>query len=293
MQIGIRAQSAMEYLMTYGWAILIIAVVLGALFELGVFSGTFFMPHVPPGACHVFRPYGPRTVGSINLEGECQGALPQYVAEFNGAVYITIRNSIGGTSGSTTNTITYAAWVKTTNPSAQAIFESGVHSGFMIDRSGQVFLHECSPGDTGITVNNSMQLYSGTWNFVAIVYSDGSLTGYVDGSHAQTNTSLYGLSPIPPPVIGNLATIGYDQCDGAEYLNGFISNVQVYNASLSANDIQALYQEGIGGAPQNLQNLVGWWPLNGNANDYSGNNNYGTATNVVYTTNWESGYTQP
>ena len=30
----------MEYLMTYGWAILIIAVVLAALFSLGVFSGT-------------------------------------------------------------------------------------------------------------------------------------------------------------------------------------------------------------------------------------------------------------
>ncbi len=36
----LRIQSAMEYLMTYGWAILIIAVVLGALFELGVFSGS-------------------------------------------------------------------------------------------------------------------------------------------------------------------------------------------------------------------------------------------------------------
>jgi len=36
----LKAQSAMEYLMTYGWAILIIAVVLGALFSLGVFSGT-------------------------------------------------------------------------------------------------------------------------------------------------------------------------------------------------------------------------------------------------------------
>ncbi len=35
-----RAQSAMEYLMTYGWAILIIAVVLGALFSLGVFNGS-------------------------------------------------------------------------------------------------------------------------------------------------------------------------------------------------------------------------------------------------------------
>lgn len=34
-----KAQSAMEYLMTYGWAILIIAVVLAALFSLNVFSG--------------------------------------------------------------------------------------------------------------------------------------------------------------------------------------------------------------------------------------------------------------
>ncbi|MEM3572606.1 MAG: hypothetical protein QW530_02660 [Candidatus Micrarchaeaceae archaeon] len=33
-----KLQSAMEYLMTYGWAILVIAVVLGALFSLGVFS---------------------------------------------------------------------------------------------------------------------------------------------------------------------------------------------------------------------------------------------------------------
>ena len=37
-----KAQSAMEYLMTYGWAILIIAVVLGALFELGIFNTTSF-----------------------------------------------------------------------------------------------------------------------------------------------------------------------------------------------------------------------------------------------------------
>lgn len=39
----LKAQSAMEYLMTYGWAILIIAVVLGALFSLGVFSGSSFL----------------------------------------------------------------------------------------------------------------------------------------------------------------------------------------------------------------------------------------------------------
>jgi len=38
-----KAQSAMEYLMTYGWAILIVAVVLGALYSLGVFTGAAFL----------------------------------------------------------------------------------------------------------------------------------------------------------------------------------------------------------------------------------------------------------
>ncbi len=38
-----KAQSAMEYLMTYGWAILIIAVVLAALDLLGVFNGSAFI----------------------------------------------------------------------------------------------------------------------------------------------------------------------------------------------------------------------------------------------------------
>ncbi len=62
---------------------------------------------------------------------------------------------------------------------------------------------------------------------------------------------------------------------------------------MSSNDVQALYLEGIGGAPINLQSLVAWWPLNGNAHDYSGNSNNGNAINVQFTTNWENGYTSP
>jgi len=33
-----KSQSAMEYLMTYGWAILVVLIALGALFYLGVFT---------------------------------------------------------------------------------------------------------------------------------------------------------------------------------------------------------------------------------------------------------------
>jgi len=42
-----------------------------------------------------------------------------------------------------------------------------------------------------------------------------------------------------------------------------------------------------------LPNLVGWWPLNGNPNDYSGNGYNGAANIVTYTTQWTSSYVAP
>ena len=38
----------------------------------------------------------------------------------------------------------------------------------------------------------------------------------------------------------------------------------------------------MGGAPIAGAGLVDWWPLDGNANDYSGNGNNGVATNVQW-----------
>ncbi|MGC8662581.1 MAG: hypothetical protein ACP5RT_02225, partial [Candidatus Micrarchaeia archaeon] len=101
----------------------------------------------------------------------------------------------------------------------------------------------------------------------------------------------------PPP--SNYVQYGYSfglgnwPCCSTRLEGGYLSNVQLYNTSLSQADLQALYQEGIGGAPIDLQNLVGWWPLNGNANDYSGNGNNGQASGVTYVSNWYSDYTQP
>ena len=74
---------------------------------------------------------------------------------------------------------------------------------------------------------------------------------------------------------------------------GKLSNVQVYDTSLSANEIKSLYVAGIGAAPIDIQHIMGWWPLNGNANDYSGNNYDGVPNGISYTSNWESGYNIP
>ncbi|MGC9149953.1 MAG: hypothetical protein ACP5FX_02505, partial [Candidatus Micrarchaeia archaeon] len=56
--------------------------------------------------------------------------------------------------------------------------------------------------------------------------------------------------------------------------------------ALSQQEIQYLYQQGLGGGPVRLQNLVAWWPLNGDAKDYSGNNNHGTIYGVSFIQNY-------
>ncbi|MHB1830698.1 MAG: hypothetical protein ACYCO0_04875, partial [Candidatus Micrarchaeaceae archaeon] len=65
--------------MTYGWAILIIAIVMVAMFSLGIFNPLTFAPRAQPGACQVFR-----SVVGTNLEGQCNNEIPEYAAMFNG-----------------------------------------------------------------------------------------------------------------------------------------------------------------------------------------------------------------
>jgi len=91
-----KAQSAMEYLMTYGWAILIIAVVLGALFSLGVFSGSSLLGTscvASPGyLCQnpVLSTSGTLTV----LIGQSTGAT-----DYNAIFYVSPQSSGVGTTG--------------------------------------------------------------------------------------------------------------------------------------------------------------------------------------------------
>jgi len=117
-----------------------------------------------------------------------------------------------------------------------------------------------------------------TWIYVsATVDGSGTFSGYINGVNSRTYS---GLGAIGLDTNTLLMTTG-------DY-NGTMANVQFYNASLSANEIQALYLKGIGGAPIDLQHIVGWWPLNGNANDYSGNDNNGVPSSVFFTTSWTS-----
>ncbi len=275
----IKNQSAMEYLMTYGWAILIIAVVLVALFQMGVFNSANFAPKAQPGSCQVFK-----TVASTSLEGTCNNELPQYVASYTSASNSII--SVGNTP--TSNPMTISLWIypiAATPGGWTGLYLrcQGYGDGLSMVNNALYF------DNTNQPTNEPSTLYPtyNTWNFATLTINGDVATFYLNSDTPQSFTAA---SNFPNTQID--ASIG-SYCFSGRSFWGDIANVQVYNTSLSQNDITSLYREGIGGAPQNTQNLVGWWPLNGNANDYSGNNNNGAATNVIYTGSWTSEYSAP
>jgi hypothetical protein len=269
----IKSQAAMEYLMTYGWAILIIALALGVLYSLGIMNPKNFLPRAPPGSCFVFRPNGPGTTDFVSLQGTC-GYLPMYVASFNGI------NSYVEIPLSTLNIqlpYTVVAWIYPSNLSGgrgviQLFTNNGkirfsLYFGYTDSEAATPngydrFLWGGTPGTIKI----------GNWyNSVWIVNTTNTFW-YVNGVlifSSKKNDPYSSLSSMTTKL--QIATGYYERI-----WNGSIINIQIYNKVLTPQEIQYLYQQGLGGGPVAIQNLVGWWPLNGDAKDYSGNNLHGT-----------------
>ncbi len=294
-----KAQSAMEYIMTYGWAILIMGVVLAALFQLGVFSSINFVSKVQAGACQVYRPYGPWTVSLIALTGECNGGIPQYVAE-SGLGYIKT-NTIP-----LLNQFTVLAWISNGQSPSGTSGDALLQGDTYLPRSAASYSVEMDTNGGLKYTSNGLQaqpigsaqlnnLQYGQWYMIAqTVDPTGNVVtyAYLSGSTTPQTISYNYANALYQP--SGKWCIGSWACSLATYpFNGFIANVQLYNASLSANEIQLIYEEGLAGPPLVLQNLVGWWPLNGNAQDYSGNKYNALTANVGYFTTWINNYTAP
>jgi Concanavalin A-like lectin/glucanases superfamily len=284
-----RSQSAMEYLMTYGWSILIIAVVLGALFQLGVFGSANLGPRAQTGNCRIFR-----AAGVANLLGTCTGVPPQYAAQFNGASSLI---NLGSSSSLNPPYITISGWVNpaTLSSSTQPmVAKNWIYAGMVyfldVNSGGTVTFHIAVSTATQYSATTTATVPSNQWTYLAATFDGTTGKIYINGvqdSHiftASPSNTIASDSGINPK-------IGNDQAAG--WFGGQMADVQIYNASLDANQVQALYLKGIGAAPIDPNHIVGWWPLNGDVNDYSGNNNNGAATSVIYTGSWASGYTPP
>ncbi len=301
-----RSQSAMEYLMTYGWAILIIAVVLAVLYQIGVFSGGNFVPGSPAGACEVQR----TTVGP-SLVGECQGQLPKYASKFaattNEALYMTNIKKPG-----VNFTISLWFYSQTTSDTLFDIYDGNNNGGIGGNQNFDYAAINTGCGSNCVAFGEYWNINPQTcaqgsmpqnkWvNIIVTVSNYNVITVYPNGGTPFTcnfGTSVSGSNALLNMVYPT-ASVGANPPGGLELATAGtqISNIQLYNITMSSSEANALYLEGIGGAPIRPQNLTGWWPLNGDLNDYSGFNQNGQfaggAGGITFTNSWSDYYTAP
>lgn len=128
----------------------------------------------------------------------------------------------------------------------------------------------------GCTTNSGTAVVlDGKRHFVAGIYNGTAVSIYLDGT-------LYGSSPCTDnPINYSSPSNGLI----GRGFNGLISNVQFYSTALTSYNITSMYLQGRTGFPSVLSNLTAWYPLDGDANDYSAYGDNGTATSVSYAAN--------
>ena len=142
-----RAQSAMEYLMTYGWAILIIAVVLGALFSLGVFSSSSLLGT----SCLALSGY----YCSTPVLSHVNGALVVTIGQATGATYssVTAYAVRSGTTFSTSDPSNVIGTLVSGQTTPVTFTLNGGSANYSIGTTftGYIYLVYSLPSSTGLT----------------------------------------------------------------------------------------------------------------------------------------------
>lgn len=243
-----------------------------------------------------------------DLQGQSQAGiftlfgLNRQAADFNGATsQIT-------TSEQQSNVVGYtvAAWVYEGSMAGGTIVSdrapSGSGDGIVLGVGSQgnpappgSFFFGVNSNFLAIGVNTLGQFASGHWYFVVgtfngisgqpVTSSDFNI--FINGEPAAS-TSWYNSGSVDAPLTG--ASTGVEIGAGAfGNFNGSLANIQIYNSTLSASQILQLYEQGIEALPATNSELLGWYSLNGNANDYSGQQT-SSASGVAYSL--ISGYTR-
>ncbi|MFK5878164.1 MAG: LamG domain-containing protein [Flavobacteriaceae bacterium] len=130
----------------------------------------------------------------------------------------------------------------------------------------------------GGELNKAFDNSDGNWHYYTVVFDNSigsNLTDilfYADGNLLTTTAAYNNVNPVIhtkdeyPIHIGML--YGYGR-----YFTGSIDEIKIYNKALTATEIQNTANE-----------LVAYYPFNGNANDESGNNLNGTVNGATLTT---------
>ncbi len=173
---------------------------------------------------------------------------------FNGqnAVITTTKGHFG-----LDNKLSISLWVNIPAGTSNTEYFVYCSDGGVWQQGDQIGLAIFHPG----TASASATITYGGWHHFAGTFDGTTIRAYLDGTPA----GVYNW-PGPLSDAGEALRFGYYN---NVYWQGNLDDVRIYNYTLSASEIQALYNREQGG-------MVAYYPFNGNANDESGNGLNGT-----------------
>ncbi len=222
---GRNAQSAMEYLITYGWAILIVAVALGVLWSLGLFSN--------------------KSVNNLCV-GAAGYVCSNPVLVSNGVLSVSIEPISGsaltvtglGCSNSSMQPSTFTS-TSTTLPSLQTISLS--------------FVCTLSSNAIGAPLSGTL------W----VQYSSGTQTGYTELSQFSTQVVAYGPLVVTGPASHYVPiTITSSGTTASNFQQMLTINSNTYNAYINSGWTNVEFTTGAKGSGTPLQAWVESNPSN-------------------------------
>ncbi len=232
------------------------------LFKVSNINGVLFINQKPPATSNLATYLTARVVGKTAA------------AVFNNAGGYGLISKVA--TPTSVGALTLTAWVDPSNSFVPRNDILDFENVYLTIQNGNA----CFEVRGGSFLCSTAIVPSGTWSFIAATYNSPNENIFVGTANTYASSVFSQSAGVSNAAIGYCI---YCSPQGDAF-NGMMADVQAYNASLSYSQVVALYYEGIGGAPVLTQNTVGWWPLNGNMNDYSGNNNDALPKSIVYNT---------
>ncbi len=203
------------------------------------------------------------------------------VATFNGLNSIILSPSSNLKVLASTNGLSINAWVLPGNfeqNNAGILTTTSSSCGFNL-----LFYDANTIQTTNGCGNSESAQYTftpGVWYDIGLTITSGSsptISFYVNGNEIQ---SISGASWSSGSSWTNMY-LGSNL--GSEFFNGSLSNIQIYNSTLSKSSMNLLYKRDLNGIPISNDGLVGWFDLNGNTNDLSGQNTITISSTATFT----------
>ena len=121
------------------------------------------------------------------------------------------------------------------------------------------------------------------YNAVVTVHNYTNITVYINGNKENNCVITTTLSTVIDNSQNLVLGIGDNPPGGDEIANATISNVQLYASTLNYSQAKGIYLNGSTAGPsQNENSAIGWWQLDGNANNYLGPSGNGTITGAIF-----------